>query len=149
MPSIDYKDFTASDAQLRNLRAKHQFVFKEDSARGPSLQLALPQLGWETLPSGKLALPFGAGMRIALLAVTVDEGDAETIRALVEKPKLSSLAPGWDATILHMDLSAPMEWAEFVAQWRATYLHNRCVLRLNNSMQLNFNIWVPVPQLFN
>ena len=119
MPSIDYKDFTASDPQLRNLRAKHQFVFKEDSARGPSLQLAMPNLGWEVLPSGKLALPFGAGMRIALMAMTVDEGDAESLRSLVEKPKPTSLAPGWDSIIMHMDLSAPMEWAEFAANWKA------------------------------
>ena len=97
MSTIQYKQFTAYGALERNLRAKHAFVFEGESARAPGLKLALPYLGWETLPSGKLSLPFGAGMRIALLASTCDESDAESLRVIVDKPKLESLAAGWEA----------------------------------------------------
>ena len=51
------------------------------------------------LPSGQLTLPFGVGMRIALLAGTITEEVAETLRVMVDIPDLEKKLSSGEALV--------------------------------------------------
>ena len=99
MASLKWSDVPPSNpAAERNARGRHFVNFCAASARAPELKLALPYLDWG-VHDGNPTLPWGEGMRLALLMHTMDADVAELACVVQSTPHpggwMECLAPTW------------------------------------------------------